>query len=85
MCGLQRWFSWLVIVLLVAVAGGCSTYYVVKDPETGLSYYTRDIDHAFSGAVKFMDERTGSVVTLQNSNIKEIDEHEYNAGRYSSK
>lgn len=85
MRGLRRWFSLLTFVVLMAVTGGCTTYYVVKDPESGTLYYTRNIDHVYGGAVKFMDDRTGSRVTLQNSDIKKIDEHEYNTGKFSSK
>jgi len=85
MCGLRRCFSWLAFVVLIAVTGGCTAYYVVKDPVNGSLYYTQDIDHAVGGAVKFRDDRTGNIVTLQNSDIKEIDKREYDIGKYSSK
>ncbi len=72
-------------MLLLTVTGGCSSYYVVKQPGSDLLYCTRDIDHVFCGALKFKDDRTGSEVTLQNSDVKEINESEYNMGKYSSK
>jgi len=52
----------------------------VTDPQTGKEFYTEKIDTLAGGAVKVMDARTGSIVTLQNSQVKEISEKEYKAG-----
>ena len=50
-------------------------------PGTGKAYYTTEVNSAGStGAVKFKDDRTGSVVTMQSSEVKEISSEEYQAG-----
>jgi len=66
------------VLTSAAVAGGCANYYMVRDPATGNTYYTTDVDRAGdAGAVRFRDERTGSVVTLPKSEVKEIDRYGY--------
>jgi len=71
---------------VVLILGGCSSnYYAVKDPVSGNSYYTEDIDEISGGAIQFTDQRTGSMVTIQNSVVKEINEQEYNTGKNSAK
>jgi uncharacterized protein YceK len=73
--------GWLVVILCVCfVVVGCASYYKVTDPTSGRVYYTKDIDHVKSGAVKLKDARTGSLVTIQNSEVKEISKEEYKAG-----
>ena len=52
----------------------------VTDPTTGKAYYTTKVGDAGSGAIKINDEKTGSVVTLQSSEVKEISKDEYEAG-----
>jgi len=42
-------------------------------------YYTSGIETTKSGAIKIKDEKTGSVVTLQSSEVKEISQEEFNA------
>lgn len=64
---------------LVAVLAGCGSYYKVNDPAGSKLYYTTDIDKTKAGAISFKDEKSGSVVTLQSSEIKEISEDEFNA------
>ena len=65
---------------LTVLASGCPNYYLVTDPASGKSYYTNDIDEAGrAGAVKFKDEKSGSVVTLQSSEVKEISSKEFEA------
>lgn len=67
--------------LAVAVAGCSSSHYRVTDPASGKTYYTTKIDNAGrAGAVKIKDEKTGSTVTLQSSEVKEISADEYEAG-----
>jgi len=65
--------------LLMTVAG-CSSYYRVTDPASGKAYYTTKVNDAGrGGAVKIKDEKTGSMVTLQSSEIKEISSDEFEA------
>jgi hypothetical protein len=67
---------------LTLMAAGCSSppHYRVVNPTTGQEYYTTKVtDAGKGGAVKIKDARTGSTVTLQSSDIKEISEGEYNA------
>jgi len=63
---------------------GCffgSNYYAVRDPASGTAYYTTDVDKAgTTGAVKFKDAKTGSTVTLQSSEVKEISKDEFAKG-----
>jgi hypothetical protein len=64
---------------LIIVLTGCSSYYMVNDPAGAKLYYTTDIDKTKAGAITFKDEKSGSVVTLQSSEVKEISEDEFNA------
>jgi len=62
------------------VMAGCTTYYRVTDPASGKEYYTTNVkDKGRSGAVKITDDKTGSSVTLQSSEVREISEDEYKA------
>ncbi len=71
----------VLLVGLTITAAGCTSYYRVTDPASGKSYYTTDVkETGRSGAVKVKDAKTGSTVTLQSSEVKEISEEEYNAG-----
>ena len=64
---------------VTAVLGGCSNYYRVNDPAGTREYYTTDIDKTKAGAITFKDEKSGGVVTLQSSEVKEISEEEFDA------
>ena len=65
------------VALLVT---GCSSYYRVTDPASGKTYYTTKVSETGrGGAVKIKDGKTGSTVTLQSSEVKEISEDEYEA------
>lgn len=76
----SRAFVGCLVLACVGAAGGCSSYYRVMDPAGDRMYYTKSIDdYERSGAVKFTDDRTGSVVTLQSSEVKEITKAEYDA------
>lgn len=68
-----------IAMLLVAclLLAGCTSYYRVTDLATQQNYYTTDVDTKSSGAVVFKDSRTGSQVTLQSSQITEINKEEY--------
>ena len=64
---------------MLTLVVGCSNYYRVNDPAGNKQYYTKDIDQTKAGAVTFKDEKSGSKVTLQSSEIKEISKDEFNA------
>ena len=72
----------LILCLLVFVAG-CTQYYQVTNPETGHDYYTNNVDHKGSGAVKITDEKTGATVVLQSSEVRKISETEFKQGLYA--
>lgn len=63
------------------LAAGCSThYYQVTDPESGKTYYTNNVDRVWQGgALNFEDVQSGTSVTLQNSEVKELSEGEFMA------
>src|SRR5262249_25371627 len=76
--------SRLIVFLLAGlIVTACSTYYEVKDPSTGNTYYTEKIKRDGSAA-RFEDTRTNQEVTIQNSEIREIDKSQYDAGRVAS-
>ena len=62
---------------LLAGCGG--NYYKVNDPAGDRQYYTTDIDKTKTGAITFKDEKSGSKVTLQSSEVKQISEDEFKA------
>jgi hypothetical protein len=65
-------------VTVTLLVTGCGSYYMVRDPSTGSTYYTTDVDRAgSSGSVRFTDEKTGKVVTLPASEVKAIDRYQY--------
>ena len=67
--------------LTIVVAGCSDNHFRVTDPTSGNAYYTTKVsDAGKGGAVKIKDEKTGSIVTLQSSEVKQISEEEYNAG-----
>jgi uncharacterized protein YceK len=70
----------LILSGLTVMIAGCSNYYRVTDPSSGKTYYTTKVGEAGkAGAVKIKDEKTGSTVTLQSSEVKEISSEEYEA------
>ena len=74
-----------VLCVVITLAAGCSTYYKVTDPASGKTYYTKEIkDAGKAGAVKFKDEKSGSMVTLQSSEVKEVLGEDYSTGLTSS-
>lgn len=71
----------LMVVGLTVQVAGCTTYYRVTDPGSGKTYYTTKVDDVGrGGAVKIKDDKTGGMVTLQSSEVKEISQEEYKAG-----
>ena len=66
-----------VVSTTAVLLAGCGSYYMVRDPSNGNTYYTTDVDRAGNaGAVRFTDERTGKVVMLPQSEVKKIDEYQ---------
>jgi len=71
----------LLPALLLLLMVGCSSHYVVRDPASGASYYTTDVDRTGdAGAIKFKDHATGSKVIIPQSEVRKISEDEYDAG-----
>ena len=59
---------------------GCGGYWMVTDPSTKNVYYTEKVQQSrTTGAVKFIDAKTGTGVNLQNSEVKEITGDEFKA------
>ena len=70
-------FKTVVVVVFALLVVGCGSYYKVTEPSSDKVYYTKEIDKNRSGSIVFKDEATGSEVTLQNSEIMEIDKEEF--------
>lgn len=66
----------LVVFGLSACGGG---YYKVVDPGTDKTYYTKKIHEEKGGAIKLEDANTGSAITLQNSEVTQINKEEFKA------
>lgn len=66
-------------VLVIFGLSACGSYYKVIDPATDKTYYTKDIIEEKGGAIKLEDANTGSTVTLQNSEVTEINKEEFRA------
>jgi hypothetical protein len=62
---------------LALVTGGCTSYYSVSDPKTGKQYYTTEWHTGRGGTTRFVDARTGALVTIQESEIREINEKDF--------
>lgn len=73
-----------IIILGMLFVCGCESYYHVTDPSTDKDYYTKEVKKLGSGAVKIINERNGSTVTLQNSEIKKIKKQEFEQGVYGN-
>jgi hypothetical protein len=71
-------FKTFIILLAIVVCAGCGggSYYKVTEPGSGKVFYTEEVKRNGS-AVEFKDATTGSVVTLQNSEVAEIDKTAY--------
>jgi hypothetical protein len=70
---------------MTGLLGGCgSDYYRVNHPTTDKVYYTKEIDKTKTGAITFKDEKSGSTVSLQSSEVKQISKEEFQAGLYAA-
>jgi uncharacterized protein YceK len=68
------------VILGFLFLAGCGGYWMVTDPSTKNVYYTEEVQQSKStGAVKFIDAKTGNSVNLQNSEVKEITGDEFKA------
>ena len=72
--------SLILAVAAIGLLSGCSNYYRIKDPTTDKDYYTTKYSQSRDGSVSFEDDRTGAEVTLQNSEIQEVEKDVYKAG-----
>jgi hypothetical protein len=62
------------------VLAGCGGYRMVPDPTTKNVYSTEEVDQSKgSGAVKFIDAKTGTQINLQNSEVMEITKDQFKA------
>jgi len=76
-----RIMSWIFVPLAVGLlVTACASYYKVRDPGTGNTYYTEKVKKESGGAATFKDARSGAEVTIQNSEVTEISKGEYTAG-----
>jgi uncharacterized protein YceK len=62
---------------LAILTSGCTSYYAVTDPKTGKQYYTTDWDTARGGTTRFVDAKSGAIVTIQESEVREISGTEF--------
>jgi hypothetical protein len=70
---------WILCGVAGLLAGCGGNHYRVNDPAGTREYYTTDIEKTKAGAITFKDEKSGGVVTLQSSEVKEISEEEFDA------
>jgi hypothetical protein len=66
-------------VLGLFVLAGCGGFWMITDPTSKTVYYTEEVKESKAGTVKFIDSKTGSEVTLQSSEVKEITKDEFKA------
>ena len=75
---MKSMLGWVAVIALMTGVR-CTHYYKVNDPAGQKEYYTKDIEEGKGGAIKIKDAKSGSTVTLQSSEVKEISEEEYEA------
>lgn len=64
-------------IFALAVMGCGGGYYRVTDPGSSKVYYTSTIKKKEGGRIEFKDANTGSTVTLQSSEVLEIEKKEF--------
>ena len=67
-------------LIVLPLAGGCTTYYRVADPSTGKVYYTTKVLEK-DGSTQLVDAKTKAKVTIQNSEVTKVKKSEYDAAR----
>ena len=75
----------LALVVLIGISACGGGYYMVKDPDSGDIYYTEKIEREKGGAVKLKDANTDATVTLQNSEVTEINREMFKANTKKEK
>ncbi len=80
----MKGYRYAVVVALLGLAAGCTSYYRVTDPTTGKVYYTTDMHNKGSGATELKDAKTGDTITIQNSEVSKIDKEAFEAGKYAA-
>lgn len=71
--------KYLLIAMTALTLSACTTYYMVKDPQSGQQFYTTEISQKKGQAVVFKDAASGAQVTLQSSQVSEISKDQYKA------
>jgi hypothetical protein len=69
----------MAVALVALAATGCTTYYRIKDPASGRTYYTEEYKRR-NGTVIFKDTKSGADVTLTSSEVAVISKDEYKKG-----
>ena len=64
------------LAMLALIAGGCTTYYRIKDTTSGRTYYTEEFRRR-NGTLIFTDTKSGAEVTLPSSEIAVVSKDEY--------
>jgi len=72
------------LLVCVLLGSGCSSYYKVRDPQTGKVYYTENLKQRNGGAVTLKDGKSGDEVTIQNSEVQKINKDRYETARLTS-
>jgi uncharacterized protein YceK len=80
MIAITRHRDLVLALLCLFVLAGCTSYYEVTDPTSGKVYYSTEVQQR-GGATMLKDGKTGSRVTIQNSEVKQINQEEYESGK----
>ena len=74
----------LFVGVMVVVACGGTSYYVIKNPTTGQTYYATEYKTLDNGAIQLTDAKTQAQVTLPTSSIQKVEKSEYDAKLYAA-
>ncbi|MBN2106140.1 MAG: hypothetical protein JW832_01860 [Deltaproteobacteria bacterium] len=69
----------MVSIAVLLTLLGCAGYYKITDPASNKVYYTQDINRKMNGAIRFKDEVSKTQVTLQQSEVIEITQDQFEA------
>lgn len=72
----------LVAGAMVLLSGCASNYYRITDPQTDRIYYAEDFKASSAGSVTFRDARTGRRITVQNSEVEDLTEDQFENAVY---
>lgn len=73
----NRLIIWLTCYMVFFLTGCATYYYRVTEPISRKEYYTTYVDFAWDGSIIFEDDRTGSQVILESSELVEISSDEF--------